>query len=85
MVNNHPDFLCLTTIVPSTYLIFPALRIHLSETTRALLEQWGTFVVESRGEVELKGRGRMLTHWLLQCSEPEARLLTQGIAHHSHI
>ncbi|XP_072942663.1 atrial natriuretic peptide receptor 1 [Epargyreus clarus] len=50
------------------------LRIHLSESTRALLEQWGTFVVERRGEVELKGRGRMLTHWLLHCSEPEARL-----------
>ncbi|XP_068620544.1 atrial natriuretic peptide receptor 1 [Battus philenor] len=46
------------------------LRIHLSESTRALLEQWGTFSVERRGEVELKGRGRMLTHWLLQCSEP---------------
>ncbi|KAG6454828.1 hypothetical protein O3G_MSEX008906 [Manduca sexta] len=54
------------------------LRIHLSESTRALLEQWGTFVVERRGEVELKGRGRMLTHWLLHCSEPEARPLTQG-------
>lgn len=49
--------------------IFPALRIHLSESTRALLEQWGTFAVERRGEVELKGRGRMLTHWLLHCSE----------------
>ncbi|CAH0713160.1 unnamed protein product, partial [Brenthis ino] len=53
------------------------LRIHLSENTRILLEQWGTFVVERRGEVELKGRGRMLTHWLLHCSEPEARLVTQ--------
>ncbi|XP_045777182.1 atrial natriuretic peptide receptor 1 [Maniola jurtina] len=51
------------------------LRIHLSENTRALLDQWGTFVVERRGEVELKGRGRMLSHWLLHCSEPEARLL----------
>ncbi|XP_031765770.1 atrial natriuretic peptide receptor 1 [Galleria mellonella] len=54
------------------------LRIHLSESTRLLLQQWGTFVVERRGEVELKGRGRMLTHWLLQCSEPEARLVSQG-------
>ncbi|GBP68598.1 Atrial natriuretic peptide receptor 1 [Eumeta japonica] len=49
------------------------LRIHLSESTRRLLEQWGTFVVERRGEVELKGRGMMLTHWLLNCSEPESR------------
>ncbi|XP_063540737.1 atrial natriuretic peptide receptor 1 [Cydia strobilella] len=54
------------------------LRIHLSESTRALLDQWGTFVVERRGEVELKGRGRMLTHWLLHCSEPEARPLAAG-------
>lgn len=53
-----------------------ALRIHLSENTRLLLEQWGTFIVERRGEVELKGRGRMLTHWLLHCSEQEARVVT---------
>ncbi|XP_061384289.1 receptor-type guanylate cyclase gcy-28 [Danaus plexippus] len=52
------------------------LRIHLSENTRLLLEQWGTFIVERRGEVELKGRGRMLTHWLLHCSEQEARVVT---------
>lgn len=55
-----------------------ALRIHLSENTRSLLEQWGTFVVERRGEVELKGRGRMITYWLLHCSEPETRSLSQG-------
>ncbi|XP_060805716.1 atrial natriuretic peptide receptor 1 [Amyelois transitella] len=54
------------------------LRIHLSESTRVLLQQWGTFVVERRGEVELKGRGRMLTHWLLQCSEPESRAVAQS-------
>lgn len=59
-------------------ILFVALRIHLSENTRILLQQWGTFVVERRGEVELKGRGRMLTHWLLHCSEPEARLVSQG-------
>lgn len=56
-----------------TKLFDTALRIHLSESTRALLEQWGTFAVERRGDVELKGRGRMLTHWLLHCSEPETR------------
>lgn len=56
---------------------FLALRIHLSESTRVLLQQWGTFAVERRGEVELKGRGRMLTHWLLHCSETEA-VLSQG-------
>lgn len=50
----------------------------MSESTRALLDQWGTFVVERRGEVELKGRGQMLTHFLLHCSEPEARTVTQG-------
>ncbi|CAK1584778.1 unnamed protein product [Parnassius mnemosyne] len=54
------------------------LRIHLSESTRALLDQWGTFIVERRGEVELKGRGRMLTHWLLHCSEPEPRQVGQS-------
>ncbi|CAG5029889.1 unnamed protein product [Parnassius apollo] len=62
----------------STFDRIIALRIHLSESTRALLEQWGTFIVERRGEVELKGRGRMLTHWLLHCSEPEPRQVGQS-------
>ncbi|CAG4947824.1 unnamed protein product [Colias eurytheme] len=46
------------------------LRIHLSESTRALLTQWGTFEVERRGDVELKGLAAhahstraLLTQW----------------------
>ncbi|KAJ0173980.1 hypothetical protein K1T71_010126 [Dendrolimus kikuchii] len=60
------------------------LRIHLSESTKVLLDQWGTFVVERRGEVELKGRGRMLTHWLVQCSEPADRPTGQGLQPPQH-
>jgi len=41
------------------------LKIHISETTRAALLVWGTFVIELRGEVEMKGKGVMKTYWLL--------------------
>ena len=40
------------------------LKIHCSERTQASLEQWGTFVMELRGEVEMKGKGKMKTYWL---------------------
>ncbi|GAB1605939.1 atrial natriuretic peptide receptor 1-like [Argonauta hians] len=41
-----------------------ALRIHLSETTAALLQKTGGYKLESRGEREVKGRGKMTTYWL---------------------
>jgi hypothetical protein len=52
---------------------FSALRIHVSDDARQILEKFGTFQLELRGEVELKGKGRVTTHWLLGCSEPDPR------------
>ncbi|XP_046661172.1 atrial natriuretic peptide receptor 1 isoform X2 [Homalodisca vitripennis] len=49
------------------------LRIHVSEATKQILDKFGTFQLELRGEVELKGKGRVVTHWLLGCSEPDPR------------
>ncbi len=37
-----------------------------SETTKGLLDQFGTFQTESRGEVEMKGKGKLKTFWLLR-------------------
>ncbi|XP_059472836.1 atrial natriuretic peptide receptor 1 isoform X3 [Neocloeon triangulifer] len=50
-----------------------ALRIHVSDATKQILSRFGTFQLELRGEVELKGKGRVTTYWLLGCTEPDLR------------
>lgn len=47
--------------------------IHMSDATKQILSRFGTFKMDLRGDVELKGKGRMLTHWLIGCSEPDPR------------
>ncbi|VVC32111.1 Adenylyl cyclase class-4/guanylyl cyclase, conserved site,Nucleotide cyclase,Adenylyl cyclase class- [Cinara cedri] len=42
-----------------------ALKIHVSPQTKEVLETFGTFNLELRGEVEMKGKGKMTTYWLL--------------------
>ncbi|CAF1145559.1 unnamed protein product, partial [Didymodactylos carnosus] len=42
-----------------------ALRIHVSPTTNAILEKFGTFELKLRGDVEMKGKGKVTTYWLL--------------------
>lgn len=46
-----------------------ALRIHISEVTKRILEALGGFKVESRGEVFLKGKGNMTTYWLMDAAQ----------------
>jgi len=46
-----------------------ALRIHISEVTKRILEAIGGFVVEKRGEVYLKGKGNVTTYWLLDAAQ----------------
>ncbi|XP_017785095.1 PREDICTED: atrial natriuretic peptide receptor 1 [Nicrophorus vespilloides] len=48
------------------------LKIHVSESTKLILEKFGTFNLELRGEVELKGKGKLVTYWLLGSSDPDA-------------
>jgi atrial natriuretic peptide receptor A len=50
-----------------------ALRIHVSDYAHQILDKFGTFQLELRGEVELKGKGCVTTYWLLGCSEPDPR------------
>lgn len=41
-----------------------ALKIHISETTKLALDEFGTFITTRRGYVPMKGKGEMLTYWL---------------------
>ncbi|XP_058797480.1 atrial natriuretic peptide receptor 1 isoform X1 [Phymastichus coffea] len=50
------------------------LKIHVSQATKDILDTvYGTFDLELRGEVELKGKGKVTTFWLTGCSEPDPR------------
>ncbi|PNF13762.1 hypothetical protein B7P43_G13147 [Cryptotermes secundus] len=42
-----------------------AWRIHLSQATKEQLDQVGGFQLEYRGEIDVKGKGKMHTYWLL--------------------
>ena len=42
-------------------------KIHMSASTAQLLHTFPTFIVEERGELEIKGKGKMVTYWL--CGE----------------
>lgn len=49
-----------------------ALKIHLSRTTKELLDEYGTFELEERGLLDVKGKGQMKTYWLLGEKEKAA-------------
>ncbi|KAL7035604.1 hypothetical protein ACKWTF_008465 [Chironomus riparius] len=40
-------------------------RIHMSNTTCDRLEEAGGYIIDSRGPIEIKGKGKMKTYWLL--------------------
>lgn len=42
-----------------------ALKIHVSSMTKSVLDEFGSFKLELRGEVEMKGKGKLRTYWLL--------------------
>ncbi|XP_043935904.1 atrial natriuretic peptide receptor 1 [Protopterus annectens] len=42
-----------------------ALKIHVSHATKAVLEEFGCFELEFRGDIEMKGKGKVRTYWLL--------------------
>lgn len=50
-----------------------ALRIHVSWATKHILDTFQTFKLELRGDVELKGKGAVVTYWLVGCTEQDPR------------
>ncbi|KAM4663333.1 atrial natriuretic peptide receptor 1 [Discoglossus pictus] len=42
-----------------------ALKIHVSTDTHNVLEEFNCFELELRGDVEMKGKGKVRTYWLL--------------------
>ncbi|GFT42760.1 atrial natriuretic peptide receptor 1, partial [Nephila pilipes] len=40
------------------------LKIHVSSSTKEVLDTFKTFRLELRGEVEMKGKGKQTTYWL---------------------
>lgn len=40
------------------------LKIHISQSTKHILDKFSTFDTTERGLVEMKGKGKMLTYWL---------------------
>lgn len=53
--------------------IVSALMIHVSEAAKQILDKFGTFKLELRGEVELKGKGFVTTYWLFGSTEVDSR------------
>ncbi|GAB6027958.1 hypothetical protein CHUAL_002186 [Chamberlinius hualienensis] len=51
------------------------LRIHVSLDTKLVLETFNTFKMELRGEMDIKGKGKMTTYWL--CGEDASLLANQ--------
>ncbi|KAK3747649.1 hypothetical protein RRG08_024796 [Elysia crispata] len=41
------------------------LKIHLSEPTKIVLDSFDSFIMELRGQVDMKGKGSLTTYWLL--------------------
>ncbi|XP_069792507.1 atrial natriuretic peptide receptor 1-like [Narcine bancroftii] len=42
-----------------------ALKIHMSSATKTVLEEFSCFLLDLRGDIEMKGKGKMRTYWLL--------------------
>ena len=47
------------------FFVGSAWRIHISEATKHTLEESGGYHIECRGQTELKGKGKVMTYWLL--------------------
>ncbi|XP_070536701.1 atrial natriuretic peptide receptor 1-like isoform X3 [Ptychodera flava] len=41
------------------------LKVHVSLPTKMILDTFGTFHLQLRGEIEMKGKGKQTTYWLL--------------------
>ncbi len=60
------------------------LRIHISDDCNRELTRLGGYVTESRGLIEMKGKGKMPTHWLLR-STSDCPIRKKGGDQHSKL
>ncbi|XP_042864700.1 adenylyl cyclase 78C-like, partial [Penaeus japonicus] len=49
------------------------LRIHISQANKLMLDKIGGYIVEKRGLTYVKGKGQMMTWWLVGIQKPDAR------------
>lgn len=40
------------------------MRIHISSETASALRNWKAFKISLRGQMDMKGKGKMTTYWL---------------------
>ncbi|KPJ10723.1 Atrial natriuretic peptide receptor 2 [Papilio machaon] len=50
-----------------------ALKIHVSPKTKEILDLYDCFELECRGEITMKGKGKMVTYWLIGEKPNESR------------
>lgn len=55
-----------------------ALKIHLSENTKVILDSFESFNVVERGILDIKGKGKMKTYWLEKEHQPTVVLKSAG-------
>ena len=46
-----------------------ALKIHISPQCKAALDKLGGYITEERGLVYMKGKGEVMTYWLVGATE----------------
>ena len=46
-------------------------KIHMSASTANILKTFPSFKIEQRGELDIKGKGKMVTYWLVGEDVPE--------------
>ncbi|KAG1683366.1 Atrial natriuretic peptide receptor 2 [Nymphon striatum] len=53
-------------------------HIHVSSDTKTVLDSFGTFIINPRGEIEVKGKGKMFTYWLVDEHKEMDNLTPKG-------
>ncbi|XP_034729528.1 atrial natriuretic peptide receptor 2-like [Etheostoma cragini] len=62
---------CVIVCVCMCACVCLALKIHVSAATRDVLTEFNCFQLERRGEIDVKGKGKMTTYWLLGESDSQ--------------
>lgn len=53
-------------VLTESFYFCKALAIHVSESTKQLLDRFQSFKLQLRGEVPMKGKGTLVTYWLTE-------------------